>query len=161
MGGHPNDNPGQRDLHHKVTTLTLTSTSASAVAACVPAHVVATVATFPSCSRRPYRVNFPVSIDAEDVVDVIEFDPSLEAGRVDIDVVRWAHCTGLWRKSDMPPPGKNAWKNDPNRDWLSVLSHATMGYPTPRPRIESCGCIARRNARELAEQLGHFDYSGE
>ena len=92
--------------------------------------------------------------------ETFEFDPSDELGRLDVDIGRWAYFHGIWRKSDLAPAGKNAWKMDPNRDLTALAFHFTRGYPTPPSHIARCQCIAQRNARELAEQLGYADFQG-
>ena len=52
----------------------------------------------------------------------------------------------------------NAWKSVPGRDPIFWESHMTRGCPSPAPRVERCQAIAQRNARELAEHLGYFDF---
>ena len=90
--------------------------------------------------------------------EVYEFDPSNEPWRVDVDVLRWGRL-GVLPKSDKAPPGKNLWKMDPGRDTTSLVYHFSRGYPSPPQYIAECECIARRNARELAENLGPSDFA--
>ena len=100
-----------------------------------------------------------VGLPENDIAEVIEFDPSLERGRLDVDIRRWAHLTGILPTHALAPDGKNAWKNEPNRDTSHLDHHLSRGYPTPPGRIAECQGIARRNARELAEQMGYADFT--
>ena len=101
-----------------------------------------------------------VGLPENGIAEVIEFDPSLERGRLDIDIRRWAHLTGILPTHALAPYGKNAWHNDPDRDRSHLERHWSRGYPTPPDRIAECQSIAQRNARELAEQMGYADFTG-
>ena len=113
-----------------MTVIVVLAPSAPVVAASAPSRTIAMVAALTARTACPRRVNFPVGVNAEVVADVIEFDPSLETGRLDVDVQKWAHFTGMWRKSDLPPPGKNLWKMDPLRD-SAMLSYHILGLSDP------------------------------
>ena len=93
--------------------------------------------------------------------DFIEFDPcDTPYPRIDIDANAWAHMTGLHPVSHRDIMN-NGWKMDPNRD-LSHLSNMGIGSLSPTPEhIAEKECIALRNARELAEQLGYVDFVGD
>ena len=142
--------------HHNVTPLTVPTLVAPVPAAKTPVSTVAAPAAQHPLPRRALRVTFPEIADAE----VIEFDPSSVPDRLDVNVQRWALFTGMWPTSGIAPPGKNAWKNNPNRDTSTLRFHFSRGYPTPPSHIARCQCIAKRNARELAEHLGYSDFQG-
>ena len=95
------------------------------------------------------------SIPAEDCPpQIVEFDPMLPEGRVDLDISRWGAFAGSWPK---PTRRSNAWKADPNRDMAPWRSHITRGLPTPPEWSARHDCIARRNARERLSLAGvHF-----
>ena len=76
----------------------------------------------------------------------------------------WARCADPQSARLAAAPtalANNAWKMDPNRDRSSLGTHFSRGYPTPPEHMHKCKCIADRNARELAEQLGYNDFSQE
>ena len=51
----------------------------------------------------------------------------------------------------------NAWKAVDGRDLSHLEDHLCRGIPSPPDWNEWNECIVRRNARELAEQLGYYD----
>ena len=122
--GHPDDSQGSvTSPHHRVATLTVRVPSASEAADGVPdqsMRIKAMPVTRFSQPRRALAAQFLA-------MEVIEFDPTLEEGRLDIDLKRWALHAGHRRKSDLPPPGKNSWKNGPNRGPTVLSYHINNG----------------------------------
>ena len=86
-------------------------------------------------------------------------DPGDNPERVDIDLAWWEN--EFRTRSTAPVRKSNLWKADPKRDLRSWESHMTKSLPTPPEWIEWKECVALRNARELAENLGNFDHVGE
>ena len=92
--------------------------------------------------------------------DILSFEPHKETWRKDLDVSEWSR-RGTLPVTDVPPPGKNAWKMEPGRDTTGLALHFSRGCPSPPEFIEECVCIALRNARELSESLGYWDVVGD
>ena len=77
---------------------------------------------------------------------VVTFDPT-EVDRVDIErfvLEKWAVKFMLGTL--------------PHREARSPGANQPAKSPVPRARLHETECIARRNARELAEQMGYFDF---
>ena len=131
----------------------------------VAAHAVGSPSVIPAAtssfmtrgSAQAKEVSFPA--DAQ-LCDKHEFDP-LAVPRRDVDLNRWKRLYGLDKMSkSQTQEADNAWKMDPGRPRHAIESHPTRGYPTPESQLKSCQCIAERNARELAEHVGRFDFPG-
>ena len=102
-----------------------------------------------------HRVSF-----AHTIQDEITFDP-LRHPRQDLDKLQyWALHTG---SLPVTQRGPKAWspRLDPAfaPNWL--LNHLSGGLPIQTDLVRTKEAIAARNARELAEHVGYFDFSPE
>ena len=92
--------------------------------------------------------------------EVFCFDP-LEDDRLDFEhwkLLEWSRRSCCRSQTDYLE--NNVWKCDPSRDPCHLRIHCCKDSPcSPADDIMVAGCIARRNAKELADQLGYFEDS--
>ena len=158
MEGHPGECGRSRPGGPAVTaTIVRVPATAATPAVTVGTSVSALPAAGGPATPRRMTRSRPAVHFRTPTADVVVFDPC-QNDRVDLDIRRWAHMSGLWPRSQTANQRSSAWKMDPNRDRTVLSHHLTRGYPTPPSRIARCECIAQRNARELAEHLNIYDF---
>ena len=91
------------------------------------------------------------------IIETREFNPCFDphgGDREDLDVASWAVWAGAWPRSQTDNH-RNAWIMDPqlNPSGARIVG----GHPRDKSVARPHECIAARNARELAEHLGHCD----
>ena len=154
-------------------------------ASCIPVIAVATLLTgvvsmsfpacpvqsgagnvLPSCVKSSLRSPGPstrhatVSLGDSVCAEIREFCPVHLRDDFDEETLKtWNRKKWLGQLAvSQTQTGKcSAWKMDPARDDLWKRGHLSHGCPSPDACIKSSYCIAMRNARELAEQMGYRD----
>ena len=85
---------------------------------------------------------------------VVEFDP-LDRPRRDLDLSKWVTKLNPVRQARRRVPSQTVAPQAYQR-WLA--NHLSAGFPSSPDHIAISEAIALRNARELAEHMGHFDF---